>query len=128
MSETASGNEYLVLSRGQWDRSAAPAQIQQAIDAFYVWIEGHIEGGRMRTGQRLGRDARLVSRQGISDGPFSEAKEVVGGYWFILADSLEDAAALAAGNPCLAYGLCYEIRALDPEKASAFVRTAETPD
>ena len=42
-------------------------------------------------------------------------------------DSLEEAAELAAGNPCLAYGLEYEIRPIDPERASAFAVTNETP-
>ncbi len=36
----------------------------------------------------------------ITDGPFSEAKEVLGGFWIIRADSLEEAAAWAARCPC----------------------------
>ena len=63
----------------------------------------------------------------VTDGPFSETKEVIGGYWFILASSLEAAAAIAAENPCLACGLFYEIRPIDPERASAFTASAETP-
>lgn len=119
--------EYLVISRGQWDRAATPAQIQDAIDRFYDWHDQLITEGRMRTGSRLGREGRLVSREQIIDGPYSEAKEVVGGYWWILARSLDEAAATAAGNPCLAYGLAFEIRPLDPERASAFKPAAETP-
>jgi hypothetical protein len=63
----------------------------------------------------------------VTDGPFGEAKELVGGYWFIVASSLDEAAALAAENPCMQCGLFYEIRPVDPEKASAFTRTTETP-
>ncbi|HVE17016.1 MAG TPA: YciI family protein, partial [Chthoniobacterales bacterium] len=62
-----------------------------------------------------------------TDGPFGESKEVVGGYWFILASSLQEAAEIAQGNPCLEYGLFYEIRPLALERASAFVVTNETP-
>lgn len=59
--------------------------------------------------------------------PFGEAKEVIGGYWFIVAGSLDEAAQIAAGNPCLNCGLFYEIRPIDPERASASAVTTETP-
>lgn len=63
----------------------------------------------------------------MTDGPFAEAKEVVGGYWFILAGSLDEAADIAVGNPCLAFGLACEVRPIDPVRASAFALTNETP-
>lgn len=111
--------EYLVLSRGQWDADKSPEEIQRAIDAFYEWHDRLVAEGRMRSGQRLTRDVRRVSRAGIVDGPFAEAKEVVGGYWFFLAESLDAAARLAAQNPCLACGLSLEVRPVEPERASA---------
>jgi hypothetical protein len=120
-------SEYLVISRGQWDRDLPPERIQRAIDDFYAWIEGKVAAGKMRRGQRLGHEGKTVARTMVTDGPFGEAKELVGGYWFIVADSLDEAAALAAENPCMQCGLFYEIRPTDPEKASAFTRTTETP-
>lgn len=120
-------NEYLVISRGQWDESASPHAVQQAIDDFYAWYEHHLAAGRMKRGSRLARAGKLVSARSVTDGPFTEAKEIVGGYWFIVAASLEEAAALAAGNPCLAFGLTLEIRPLDGEKAQASAFTNETP-
>jgi hypothetical protein len=51
----------------------------------------------------------------------------VGGYWFIVADSLDDAARIAAGNPCLAFGLALEIRPLEAARARAEDVTNETP-
>ena len=82
----------------------------------------------MKTGQRLGNRGATVSREGIvTDGPFGESKEVIGGYWYILARSLEEAAKIASGNPCLQCGLFYEIRPIDSERASASVVTNETP-
>lgn len=128
MSANASPSEYLVISRGQWDLGASKEQIQTAIDEFYVWIEQMIREGKMKTGQRLSTEGRTVSRQGIiADGPYGETKEVIGGYWWIVAKSLDEAVQLASGNPCLAYGLFYEIRRTDPEKCSAFDTTTETP-
>ncbi|HEY6942295.1 YciI family protein [Dokdonella sp.] len=120
--------EFLVLSRGQWDADARPEDIQRAIDSFYVWLDGLVAAGRMRRGQRLAPARRIVTRgQGVVDGPFGEAKEVIGGYWFVIAPSLDEAAALAAGNPCLRYGLSYEIRPIEHAPARADVHGCETP-
>ncbi|HEY8900466.1 MAG TPA: YciI family protein [Chthoniobacterales bacterium] len=128
MSDPASRSEFLVISRGQWDADAAPADIQIAIDQFYEWLERLVAEGRMRPGQRLKPETRLVTRTGVlTDGPFIETKEVIGGFWFIQATSLEEAADLAAQNPCLNYGLSYEIRPIEPERADAFAPSTERP-
>jgi len=127
MNEPVSKSEYLVISRGQWDKDASPEKIQEAIDQFYLWLGRLVEEGKMKTGQRLASVGKTVSRNATTDGPFGEAKEVIGGYWFILAGSLEEAAQIAAGNPCLKCGLFYEIRPIEAERASAFKVTTETP-
>ena len=127
MTEKPSTSEFLVLSRGQWDRDKSPEEIQQAIDDFYGWHDRLVQEGKMKSGQRLAIEGKLVSRSGITDGPFVESKEVIGGYWFFVADSLEEAAELAAQNPCLACGLAYEVRPLERQRASAHKITNETP-
>jgi hypothetical protein len=120
-------NEYLLLSRGQWDPQQSKADIQAAIDSFYAWYTQLVAEGKFKPGHRLAIDAKLVSRLGVIDGPFTESKEVIGGYWFIIAGSLQEAAEIAAKNPCLACGLSYEIRPLELEPASAYRRSNETP-
>jgi hypothetical protein len=129
MNEKVSPSEYLVISRGQWDKEISREEIQNAIDQFYVWLSRLVDEGKMKTGQRLASEGKTVSRKNVvTDGPFGEAKEVIGGYWFIMASSLDEAAKIAAENPCLKCGLFYEIRPIDPERASAFVVTTETPN
>jgi hypothetical protein len=127
MSEPQMKSEYLVISRGKWDEDKSPEEIQRAIDAFYVWHEQLVREGKMRSGQRLAREAMIVSKLGVIDGPFAETKEVIGGYWHCLAGSLEEAAALAAQNPCLACGLTYEVRPIEPQRCSAYAESNETP-
>lgn len=119
--------EYLLLSRGQWDIDKSPEQIQSAIDAFYAWYDRLVAEGRLKPGRRLGLEAKRVSRIGITDGPFAETKEIIGGYWFIVAASLEEAVAIVAESPCLACGLTYEVRPIELERASAYRTTNETP-
>lgn len=120
-------NEYLLLSRGKWNVDKSAKQIQSAIDDFYRWHERLVAEGRFKPGQRLVTGSKLVTRVGITDGPFAETKEVIGGYWFIVANSLEEAAIIAAESPCLACGLFYEIRPIDPERGSAYRESSETP-
>jgi hypothetical protein len=127
MNGQVSPSEYLVISRGQWDKDVPREEIQYAIDQFYVWLGRLVDEGKMKTGQRLAKTGKTVSKKNVMDGPFGETKEVIGGYWFIVAESLEEAAQIAAGNPCLNCGLFYEIRPIDPERASAFTVTTETP-
>jgi hypothetical protein len=132
MTQTASSSEYLVLSRGQWDKTASKDDIEAAIAKFYDWYSRNVETGRMKPGSRLSTEIAQVSKAGVksgavTDGPFGEAKEIIGGYWIIVAPSLREAAELAAQNPCIPYGLHYEIRPLEAERASAYKATSETP-
>jgi hypothetical protein len=120
-------NEYLLISRGQWDEDADKDAVQDTIDRFYAWYEEGLAQGRLKPGSRLANRGKLVSRTAVTDGPFSESKELIGGYWFVLADTLEEAAAIAAENPCLAFGLTLEVRALDPARSSTAMVTNETP-
>lgn len=88
MSEASPRAEFLVLSRGQWDGDDPREEIQKKIDEFYGRL---ILEGRARTGQRLFGAGRTVSRRAVTDGPFGEAEEVVGGDRTFLAGSLEEA-------------------------------------
>jgi len=115
MSETTSRTEYLVISRGQWDKTLSRRQIENAIGQFYNWLDRLVGEGKMKRGQRLTYEGKTVGRQNMTtDGPFGESKEVIGGYWFILAHNLDEAAQIAQGNPCLDCGLFLEIRPIDP--------------
>jgi hypothetical protein len=112
-------SEYLVISRGQWDKNLSSGEIQNAIDQFYAWYNRSINEGKMKSGQRLTYEGKTIARKNsITDGPFGESKEVIGGFWFILARSLEEAAQIAQGNPCLEYGLFLEVRQIDPQQAT----------
>lgn len=128
MSEAASRSEFLVISRGQWDERLSRDEIQRAIDEFYVWHDALAAAGRLRPGRRLGSTGKTVFKDNLlTDGPYGETKEVIGGYWVILADDLDDAARLAAENPCLRCGLFFELRPIETVKASAYDVTTETP-
>jgi hypothetical protein len=116
MSEQPPTAEYLVISRGQWDETLSRDEIQKAIDQFYIWYNRLIHEGKMKPGQRLAYEGKTVGGHNVvTDGPFGESKEAIGGYWFILAQSLDEAVQIAKSNPCLDDGLLLEIRPIDPQ-------------
>ena len=118
----------MVISGGKWYSDAEPGGIQKAIDGFYNGYEWrHLVEGTIKPGQRLAMESRLVSKYSVRDGPLSEASEVAGGYWFIAAGSMDEAAKIAAQNPCPGYGLSLERPRINPEKGSACAVTCETP-
>jgi hypothetical protein len=120
MSDKPTPAEYLVICRGQWNKASSGSEIQNVIDQFYTWLNRLVEEGKMKPGQRLTNEGKTVGRRNlITDGPFGESKEVIGGFWFAVANSLDEAAQIAAGNPCLDYGLSLEIRPIDPDIATA---------
>lgn len=120
-------SDYLLISRGVWDSTASKEEVQHAIDRFYAWYDKQVDAGVFKPGSRLENTGKVVSRKSITDGPFTETKELVGGYWFIVADSLDHAAQIASENPCIQFGLSLEIRPLASVRARAIDITNETP-
>ena len=119
MNEQYPTAEFLVICRGEWDSTLLHKEKQNVIDQFYAWLDQLVDEGKMKRGQRLAYEGKTIGRQSmITDGPFGESKEVIGGYWFILANNLDEAAQIAKGNPCLDHGLFVEIRPIDPQVAT----------
>ena len=89
-------SDYLLISRGQWDETASPQDVQAAIDRFYAWYERGLADGVLKSGSRLEMRGKRATRDGITDGPFAEAKEFLAGFWILDVDSSERAYQIAA--------------------------------
>ena len=103
--------KYLFLQRsapGQSQR-ASPAQMQEMYAAFNAWKE-KFKDQILDMGGKLMADGKVVTTGGVTDGPFIELKEVVGGYMFVSAESFERAAQIAREMPMLMPGSSIEIR------------------
>jgi hypothetical protein len=91
----------------------SPAQTAQCLDDWNAWYDGLVNEGRMHHGHPLEGKGRVVSGsrgEKIVDGPFVEAKEFIGGYFLITADSLEEATRIAQACPNLKNGMVVEVR------------------
>jgi hypothetical protein len=90
-----------------------PDQMQQVMQKWGAWIGEAMQKGWMTDpGDALTDEGRVVRGKVVSDGPFVEAKEVVGGYSVVEAETIEKASELAKGCPALLYGGSVEVRRL----------------
>jgi len=77
------------------------------------WYDGLAAAGKVQHGRPLELGGRVVSGargERITDGPFAETKEVVGGYIFLTVRDLDEATAIAQQCPGLPLGLIVEVR------------------
>lgn len=105
-------SEFTFLFRGR-DINASPAQMQKTMQKWVVWFkelgaQGHIA----YPGHPLEASGKVVAGKSkvITDGPFAEAKDLVGGYMLVHARDIEQAAELAKGCPILDAGGSVEVR------------------
>lgn len=96
----------------------SPGQMQEFVQQFGDWIDTMAKAGRFVGGHKLTEEGgRVLERDGASvqvfDGPYSETKEVVGGYVVIEADSYDQAVEFARSCPPLRYGTKLHVREMD---------------
>jgi len=105
-------SEFLFLYRGgETDRS--PERMQQTMQKWMSWLKEFGEKGHMKDqGQPLERTGKLVKgrQKSVTDGPFAEAKDIVGGYTLIEARDLGQAVELSKGCPILEADGTVEVR------------------
>lgn len=91
-----------------------PEEMQAHMQKWTKWIaEGFEKGWMLDAGDALTPEGRMVNSQKVvTDGPFVEAKEIVGGYSIVKAQSINQAAEFAKGCPSLSVGASVEVRPL----------------
>jgi hypothetical protein len=76
----------------------SPAQMQEMSAAFKSWRD-RFKANIIDMGGMLKPGGRVLTASGVTDGPFAEAKEVVGGYMVVAADSYEGAVEITRQCP-----------------------------
>jgi hypothetical protein len=110
--------DYLLLFRNAGPDTHAHLTSEERAalaDRWNAWVASMLAKDQMRSGHPLSLDGRVISGshgERITDGPYAEAKEVVGGYVIVRASSLDEAAQIARGCPGLSIGLTVEVREL----------------
>jgi hypothetical protein len=100
---------------------ALPAEVQVAVMRDYgAWIADQERAGRHRVTEKLAdaaaartlrvRDGKAV----VTDGPFAETKEQLGGFHIVECRDVEEALTIAARIPTLRVGGTIEVRPVEP--------------
>jgi hypothetical protein len=96
----------------------SPEEMQQVVEKYGAWAQALAERGQHAGGNKLvDEGGRWLTGTGAQltavDGPFTEAKEVVGGYFLVLADDMAAAESIAMECPHLEFGGRIELRQIE---------------
>ncbi len=86
---------------------------QQLIERWNDWFVGLRNAGKALDGRPLELTGRIIAGPGgkrVTDGPFAEANEAVGGYVLLNVEDMDEATAIAQRHPGLEHGLIIEVR------------------
>jgi hypothetical protein len=114
MSTIPEKSDYLLLLRNtQIEKRLSLDEMQEAMKRFSGWLDRWTQAGAIKSGQPLGNEGKTITgakSRTLADGPFPEAKEAVGGYILVQAESFEEAVKIASEWPLLDYDAFVEVR------------------
>ena len=101
-----------IFRNGTEKSSSSPEEMQNNMQLWFAWVDKLKNQGIYVAGEPLTPPGKVLKGKQtvITDGPFAESKEVVGGFFIIKADTLEQAAELAKDCPDLPVGGTVEVR------------------
>jgi hypothetical protein len=92
-------------------QNVSPEEMQKAIEKYFAWTKKPFTVDSKRLAEDAGRVIRSQGGKArATDGPYSETKEVLGGYYTIEAPNYDEAVRLAMDHPHLEYGGTIEVR------------------
>ena len=106
--------EFMMIFMGPdyGELGLSPEQIQERMGRWMAWSEKMEKDGIIKSGEALHAPAKRVSgpERVVSDGPFVESKELIGGYYVISANSADEVVEVAQDFPDYELGGSVEIR------------------
>ncbi len=104
--------DFMFIFRGGLDpNTAAPQDMEGNMQQWFAWVNDLRQRNIYTAGEALLPEGKTVRKQNlVTDGPFAESKELVGGFFVVKAATLEEAIELAKGCPDLPFGGTVEVR------------------
>ncbi|MEM6792669.1 MAG: YciI family protein [Acidobacteriota bacterium] len=103
--------DFMLVLRDNPEQFAdvSPEDMQRIVGRYVEWREKLAATGQMVGGEKLVDDEGRLLRRGdgalrVLDGPYSETKEIVGGYFILRAESMDEAVSLSESCPHLDFG------------------------
>lgn len=109
--------QYMLSAYDRPMPEMSPAEMQAVFQRYSAWTKRMKENGMMVDGFKLkDGEGRCIRKEAgafaVTDGPFAEAKEVLGGYWLLEAPTYEAVLAELRDHPHLEFGTL-ELRAIE---------------
>lgn len=108
---------YRTTAEAHDEAMGTSERARQTMVKWRAWFDDMTAKGQLKSiGLPLHRTGRVVrgEKRTVTDGPYAETKEVIGGFSIIEARDLAHAAEIASGCPVLASGGCVEVRPVRP--------------
>ncbi len=106
--------DYMFIIRGGDDLATmkSPEEMQAHMQDWQKWMGGLAEQGKLVGGQPLVQEGKSLINGGtqVVDRPLAEAKEMVGGYIIVKAETLDEAVDLARDCPGFEHDCTIEVR------------------
>jgi hypothetical protein len=104
--------DFLYIFRGGGMNKQSPQELQQQMQKWAAWIQQLRQEGHFKAGEPLEGGGKVVRgrKKAVTDGPYAEAKDLVGGYLLVEARNLDEATELSRGCPGLDVEGTVEIR------------------
>jgi hypothetical protein len=104
----------LLFRKTDWaEQGMSEDELRSVMDRVNVWFDRLTAEGKILGAQPLMEQGVTITGDGagtVTDGPFVEAKEAVGGYVLLSVTDFDEAVAIAKSNPMHHYGLTTEVR------------------
>ncbi|HEY5750906.1 MAG TPA: YciI family protein [Chryseolinea sp.] len=104
--------KYMFIFIGGDVSHMSPEAQQAHMGKWFEWVKKLQDQKRYDSGEALLPEGKLITgpKKTVTDGPFAESKEVVGGYFVVLAKDLKEAVEMAKESPDYALGGAVEVR------------------
>jgi hypothetical protein len=104
--------KFMFIFHGGQADSLSPEQMQEHFGKWMGWVDSLSKAGKYVAGEPLLPGGKLVSgkNKSVTDGPYTEGKEVVGGFFVINAESIDDAVAISKDCPDFDLGGSVQVR------------------
>jgi hypothetical protein len=104
--------KFMYLFRGGMDSSLSPEAMQAQMQKWMQWMESLAKKGTLVAGEPLQNSGKQVAgkKKVVTDGPFAEAKEMVGGYLIVNAKDINDAVEISKNCPVFEFDGHVEVR------------------
>jgi hypothetical protein len=104
--------KYMFIFHGGDTSNLSPDKQQSNMQQWFAWVEKLKKENRYVAGEALVPGGKSMSgtKKVVTDGPFAESKELVGGFFVIMATTIDEAMSIAKEYPDFDLGGTIEVR------------------